>query len=472
VRDAETDQVTQVTDSLDFEAIDRCAWSPDGQQIIFNAGSDFRVTQRHDHKLYLIHADGSDLRQVTSGDTNDIGPAWSPDGQWIAFHRNCELWVIRPDGSDGQRLLEGSPEFCAVAMVWSPDSQQIAFLNTPGETAPREIWVINRDGTDPRVVYSFEQPLEPWEVAWSPGGRQIACWYGEDGKDKGLLINADGSGEPKMIEGMDRMPWSWLPHFWPRWGGEKEVPPPPSPSVPEAAPALADPWGQVVIPPGDTVNLAFVGALSGDIAPVGEAQKNAFLMAIEDVATLKGFPLTDAVIADGGCTNAEISLHAANTAVSNPSIVGVVGHSCSASCEAGAAVYEEARLVVISPSCTRTDLTERGFQVFNRVAMRDDRGDGDVDGQVVNTSTYQEFASRYQSRYGQPIPEAEWAFYAAYAYDATAILIKAIEQVAVVDASGNLIIGRQALARAVRATPGHGGVTGIISFDGQGDRLP
>lgn len=40
------------------------------------------------------------------------------------------------------------------------------------------------------------------------------------------------------------------------------------------------------------------------------------------------------------------------------------------------------------------------------------------------------------------------------------------------DEAGNLVIGWQALANAVRATPGHQGVTGIISFDGQGDRLP
>jgi TolB protein len=126
VRDAQTNQVTQVTDNLEFGAIYRATWSPDGQQIVFNAGSDFEITQRHDHKLYVINADGSGLRQITSGDTNDITPAWSPDGQWIAFHRNCDLWVVRPDGSDGRRLLEGSPGFCAAAMVWSPDSQQIA----------------------------------------------------------------------------------------------------------------------------------------------------------------------------------------------------------------------------------------------------------------------------------------------------------------------------------------------------------
>ena len=218
VRDARTDLVTQVTSNLEFGQVHRASWSPDGQQIVFDAGSDSEVTQRHDHKLYLINADGSDLRQITSGDTNDITPAWSPDGQRIVFHRNCGLWVIRPDGSEARMLLEGTTEFCASAMVWSPDSQQVAFLNMPGETALREAWVINRDGTDPHMVHSFERPLEPWEVAWSPDGRQIVCWYGDGDKEQGLLINADGGGEPKMIH---EMPWSWLPNFWPQWGGEK-----------------------------------------------------------------------------------------------------------------------------------------------------------------------------------------------------------------------------------------------------------
>ncbi|TEU10116.1 MAG: hypothetical protein E3J21_27160 [Anaerolineales bacterium] len=92
--------------------------------------------------------------------------------------------------------------------------------------------------------------------------------------------------------------------------------------------------------------------------------------------------------------------------------------------------------------------------------------------QPVNTGVYQDFARRYQGRYGQSLDSVESGFYAAYAYDATVILIKAIEIVAVVDEAGNLVIGRQALANAVRATPGHQGVTGIISFDKRGDRVP
>ena len=92
--------------------------------------------------------------------------------------------------------------------------------------------------------------------------------------------------------------------------------------------------------------------------------------------------------------------------------------------------------------------------------------------QLVNTGIYQDFARRYQSSYGQSLDSVEGGLCAAYAYDAASILIRAIEQVAVVDASGHLVIGRQALAKAVRATSGHQGVTGTISFDGKGDRLP
>jgi ABC-type branched-subunit amino acid transport system substrate-binding protein len=44
--------------------------------------------------------------------------------------------------------------------------------------------------------------------------------------------------------------------------------------------------------------------------------------------------------------------------------------------------------------------------------------------------------------------------------------------VAVVDEAGNLVIDRQALARAVRATTDYRGTTGTISFDENGDRLP
>lgn len=209
VHDTKTDRVTQATDNLEFGFVGVPAWSPDGRQIVFSAAS----TPRDPQKLYVIKADGSDLRQITSGDSYDHEAVWSPDGQWIAFHHNCALWLIRPDGSDAQELLV-SDEFCTEVPTWSPDSQQIAFLYFQGGLA-RGIWVINRDGSDPHEVYTFERrPERGWGV-WSPDGRQILSCYEEDGEWPCILVNADGSGEAQRV---DWDPYWWSASFWPRWG--------------------------------------------------------------------------------------------------------------------------------------------------------------------------------------------------------------------------------------------------------------
>jgi len=247
--------------------------------------------------------------------------------------------------------------------------------------------------------------------------------------------------------------------------------PPPTPTnTPEPTPIPPDPWGQVIVPPGGTIHIGLVADFSGIVSQLGPLKRNAVQMAIDDKSLIKGFPAS-VTVADGGCNEA-MGATAAGTMVSDPTIVGVIGHSCSVSCKPGASVYEGAHLVMISPSCTGPDVSAPGYQVFNRVCIRDDQGGDARNAQVVNTGAYQDLARRYQSRYGQSLDSEGLDIFAAYAYDAAGILIRAIEQVAVVDASGNLVIGRQALANAVRATSGYQGVTGAISFDGKGDRLP
>ncbi len=84
--------------------------SPDGMQIAFSAiaGTDTDI------ELYVIDtAEGSTPRQITFNDQRlDESPTWSPDGAWIAFlsdrdpgvRRETHLYMIRADGSDVRRL--------------------------------------------------------------------------------------------------------------------------------------------------------------------------------------------------------------------------------------------------------------------------------------------------------------------------------------------------------------------------------
>jgi TolB protein len=60
------------------------AWSPNGKMIVFASDAASHAGFR---SLYVIAADGSGLRRLTSGVADDSMPSWSPDGRTIVFVR-------------------------------------------------------------------------------------------------------------------------------------------------------------------------------------------------------------------------------------------------------------------------------------------------------------------------------------------------------------------------------------------------
>ena len=78
---------------------------------------------------------------------------------------------------------------------------------------------------------------------------------------------------------------------------------------------------------------------------------------------------------------------------------------------------------------------------------------------------YTTFLETYQTEYGTE-PTAPFH---AHAFDATNMLLNAIEQVAQVGADGSMLIGRQALLDALGSTSGLEGITGSITCDENGD---
>ena len=91
-------------------------WSPDGARIVFSSLRGGKTN------VYVMNADGSDTRAVTSENRNDLSPAWSPDGERIVYASEVDgmiqLYIIDVDGGEQQRITFG--ESNSHSPAWRP----------------------------------------------------------------------------------------------------------------------------------------------------------------------------------------------------------------------------------------------------------------------------------------------------------------------------------------------------------------
>jgi Tol biopolymer transport system component len=106
------------------------SWSPKGDRIAFTRFFE------SDYELYTIKPDGTDVHRLTNEPDNDAHCAWSPDGEWLAFSSarggfkdesvlhpyngqpNADIYVMRADGSDIRQLTDTPFEEGTVG--WAP----------------------------------------------------------------------------------------------------------------------------------------------------------------------------------------------------------------------------------------------------------------------------------------------------------------------------------------------------------------
>ena len=176
-------------------------FSPDGSKVVFMSGPP-------SPDIYVVNLDGSGLTQLTGDPSFDGFPAWSPDGRTVVFESNrsgiLQLWLMHADGSD-QRQLTFDPIPKDQVPDWSPDGSTIAYV---ARTAPvgGDIWLINADGSDPRPLSSGADDLGP---AWSPDGTQIA--FLDWGSRTVYVMNADGSDRYPVHPGGTQFVPAWQP---------------------------------------------------------------------------------------------------------------------------------------------------------------------------------------------------------------------------------------------------------------------
>ena len=151
------------------------SWSPDGSKLAFVSDMDGNAD------IWVADLDGSNLTSLTQDEAQDHSPAWSPDGAWIAFASlrdslYWELYVMRPDGSDVQRLTWWE-DASDLSPSWSPDGTRLAFASK--RDGNWEIYTMDRDGGN--LARLTDNPADDTNPAWAPDGSRIAFVSTRDG---------------------------------------------------------------------------------------------------------------------------------------------------------------------------------------------------------------------------------------------------------------------------------------------------
>ena len=112
--------------------------SPDASQIIYKRSGFDIMNDTSKGNLWILNADGTSHRKLTSREVNESKATWSPDGNRIAFVSNTKegseiymYWVLT-----GQIAKLSQLEMSPGNITWSPDGKLIAFTMFKSEKLP------------------------------------------------------------------------------------------------------------------------------------------------------------------------------------------------------------------------------------------------------------------------------------------------------------------------------------------------
>ena len=155
-------------------------------------------------RLWLVNADGTELKQVTKQDTDDqdVDPMFSPDGKSVLFTSTrggqAGVWHMALEGLKPERLCDGDQA------EWSPDGKKIALRRN------ERILIRNLTSGTEKTVSPEDWP-HCSGPAWSPDGKSLAFAARWESGNAIFIVPVEGGKPVKVYDKQGACEPHWSP---------------------------------------------------------------------------------------------------------------------------------------------------------------------------------------------------------------------------------------------------------------------
>ncbi len=210
--DLKTKKYRQLTDETGYDA--EGSYSPDGKLIAFASNRnayDRKLSKQEQEKLkrdpsvfmeiYLMNADGTNVRRLTETIGYDGGPFFSPDGKRICWRRftedgaTAEIMTMNIDGSDVRRLTNW--KVMSWAPFYHPSGKYIIFTTNRHGFANFELYLVDVNGKSAPVRVTDSEGFDGLPV-FTPDGNALLWTSNRTENKQSQLFRADWNHELAM----------------------------------------------------------------------------------------------------------------------------------------------------------------------------------------------------------------------------------------------------------------------------------
>ena len=207
-----TGALTRLTNARGYDA--EASYSPDGQWIAFSSMRDaynreltpaeqkqLEVDPSYFGEIYIMRADGSGQRRLTTATGYDGGPFFSPDGTRIVWRHFDEeglianVWTMKLDGTDKRQITDFG------SMSWAPyihpAGEYILFASNKLGFENFEVFLVDVEGRKEPVRITYTDGFDGLPVP-SPDGRRIAWTSSRAGGREGQVFLAEWNHEAAL----------------------------------------------------------------------------------------------------------------------------------------------------------------------------------------------------------------------------------------------------------------------------------